>query len=201
MGSLTTGAVVLAGGRSSRMGTPKADLRWRGTTLAHHVAALVADATGGPVVVVRAAGQALPALPAGVAVAQDARPGRGPVQGIAAGLGALEGAATIAFVCAVDMPLLHADFVRAVCAALGDEHDVALPVVGGRRQPLAAAWRVSLHALADQVAAGERRGTGAVFARCRVRELHGDALPHPESVTSLDDPEAYARARSRASGT
>jgi len=48
---------VLAGGRSSRMGTPKAALEWHGSTLLRRTVGIVARATGGPVVVVRAAGQ------------------------------------------------------------------------------------------------------------------------------------------------
>jgi molybdopterin-guanine dinucleotide biosynthesis protein A len=57
-------AIVLAGGRSRRMGRPKALLDWHGSTLVHRAAGLVAREVDGPVVVVRAAGQPLPALPA-----------------------------------------------------------------------------------------------------------------------------------------
>lgn len=188
------GGVVLAGGRSERMGTAKAALEWHGSTLAYRVAGLVARGTGGPVVVVRARGQRLPALPAGVRIAEDTREGRGPLQGIAAGLAALDGDADVAFVAAVDMPLLHPAFVAAVCAGL-EGADVALPVVGGRAQPLAAAYRTALHALASDVAAGARRGTAELLARCRVREL--DRLPHPESVTGVNDPQAYADTRAQ----
>jgi len=42
--------VVLAGGRSSRMGTPKAALEWYGSTLLRRTVAILARATGGPVV-------------------------------------------------------------------------------------------------------------------------------------------------------
>ena len=65
------------------MGTPKAALEWHGTTLLRRTVGIVARATGGPVVVVRASGQPLPELPATVAVVDDPREGMGPVQGIA----------------------------------------------------------------------------------------------------------------------
>ena len=55
--------VVLAGGRSTRMGRPKASLEWHGSTLLHRVTGIVSRAVDGPVVVVRAAlahGSALP---------------------------------------------------------------------------------------------------------------------------------------------
>src|SRR5580658_7796589 len=71
------------------MGTPKAALEWHGSTLLRRTVGIVARATDGPVVVVRASGQVLPDLPAGTQVVEDPRDGKGPVQGIAAGLAAL----------------------------------------------------------------------------------------------------------------
>ena len=46
--------VVLAGGRSARMGRPKSGLEWHGATLLVGTAAVVARAMTDPVVVVRA---------------------------------------------------------------------------------------------------------------------------------------------------
>src|SRR5262249_492349 len=114
------GGVVLAGGRSSRMGTPKAALEWHGSTLLRRTAGILGRGTGGPVVVVRAREQELPGLPDDVIVADDPREGKGPVQGIAAGLGALRGLADRAFVSSTDMPFLHPAFVRRVLRALED---------------------------------------------------------------------------------
>src|SRR3569623_1526455 len=94
--------IVLAGGRSSRMGTPKAALEWHGSTLLRRIPGVVVRAVVGPVVVVRAPGQELPALPRDVEVAEDAREGRGPLQGLAAGLAAARGHAEVAFVSSTD---------------------------------------------------------------------------------------------------
>src|SRR5215211_5340918 len=82
--------IVLAGGRSSRMGTPKAWLDWHGTTLLRRVCGIVARGAGGPVVVVRAPRQELPELPGGVRVVEDEREGQGPLQGLLAGLRAVD---------------------------------------------------------------------------------------------------------------
>src|SRR5918997_1110761 len=97
--------IVLAGGRSSRMGTPKAWLDWHGTTLLRRTCGIVARGADGPVVVVKAPGQELPPLPDGVRVVEDAREGRGPLQGILAGLEAVDG--ELAFAASTDMPFLH----------------------------------------------------------------------------------------------
>src|SRR5215216_2435918 len=64
--------VVLAGGRSTRMGRPKANLEWHGSTLLHRVTGIVGRAVDGAVVVVRAPDQELPELPPGVRVVEDA---------------------------------------------------------------------------------------------------------------------------------
>src|SRR5205807_9453811 len=99
--------IVLAGGRSSRMGSPKSQLEWHGSTLLYRTAALLERSVPGPVVVVRAPGQDLPELPAGVAMVDDPVEGLGPMQGIAAGLAAVADRATTAFICSTDMPFLH----------------------------------------------------------------------------------------------
>ena len=119
--------IVLAGGRSSRMGRPKAWLEWEGGTLLGHVCGVVGRAVDGPVVVVRAPRQALPSLPAGVEVADDPREGLGPVQGLAAGLAAVGSRAPVAYLAATDMPLLRPEFVRRVLSAAGDERTSPCP--------------------------------------------------------------------------
>lgn len=202
--------VVLAGGRSARMGRPKAALEWHGSTVLRRVVGIVGRAVGGPVVVVRAPGQPLPALPADVVVVEDAREGRGPLQGLAAGLAALEGRAAVAYVSATDVPLLHPAFARRVLAALGPDADVALPVLGGRPHPLSAAYRVALRGAVDGLLAdGQLRAT-ALLERCRVRRLDAAALladralagadPALRSVLNLNEPADYEAARSRPAG-
>lgn len=208
-----TAGIVLAGGRSRRMGTPKATLEWHGSTLLHRAAGLVARAVGGPVVVVRAAGQQLPPLPAGVERTEDARDDRGPLQGIAAGLAHVGDRATVVFVTGVDAPLLHPALIRCVLRALRDEDDVALPHAGGFAQPLAAAYRIAtttprLHALLEHDAS---LGTGALLATLRVRDLDEATLladpaiaahdPDLRSLVNLNEPGQYEAARARPAPT
>src|ERR671916_2820961 len=183
--------IVLAGGRSSRMGTPKAWLDWHGSTLLRRVCGIVARGTGGPVVVVRAPGQELPALKEGVRVVEDAREGRGPRRGILAGLRAVD--ADRAFVASVDLPLLHPRFVAAVCRET-DGADVAVPHVAGFRQPLAAAYRPALAPLVAELVEADRMKPAFLFERCETRWL--EALPHPESVRNLNERADYESALS-----
>src|SRR5580700_2978726 len=210
--------VVLAGGRSSRMGTPKSALEWHGSTLLRRAVGIVARATGGPVVVVRARGQQLPPLPPGTVVVDDPREGKGPVQGIAAGLGALAeigalGAlgglgwqAETAFVSSTDLPFLHPAFIRCVLRALAaDGADVALPVAGGCRQPLAAAYRVSLAETAERLVGAGRLRPAFLYDECvvtRIDEarLRRDPLlaafdPELDSARNVNSPADYRAAR------
>ena len=199
--------IVLAGGRSSRMGTPKADLEWHGSTLLRRTAAILARVTEGPVVVVRAPGQDLPALPPGTEVVDDPREGLGPVQGLATGLAALRGRAEIAFVSSTDMPFLHPAFVRRVLRAAQEGADVALPVARGYPQPLAAAYRTALAAVAERLVAEQRLRPAFLFEQCAVTRLDEAALradpvlaaldPGLDSVVNVNSPADYQAARER----
>jgi molybdopterin-guanine dinucleotide biosynthesis protein A len=199
--------IVLAGGRSTRMGTPKAALEWHGSTLLRRVTGLVARGVDGPVVVVRAPGQALPALPAGVEVVEDAREARGPLQGLAAGLAALDGGFDAAYASSTDAPLLHPAFVRRVVGAIDDDVDVVLPRAGGFPHPLAAAYRTTLLPVVERLLAADRLRPAFLFEECRVRRLDEDALladrtvatldPHLDSVLNLNEPADYEAARAR----
>jgi molybdenum cofactor guanylyltransferase len=200
--------VVLAGGRSSRMGAPKAALEWHGSTLLHRTTALLSRTVGGPVLVVAAPGQDLPDLPRGVEVVTDPVDGLGPMRGLATGLAALDGRASVAFVCSTDLPFLHPALVRRVLRGFADpEADVVLPVARGYRQPLAAGYRTSLAALVEKLLGEGTLRPGMLFQHCRVTQLDDDALladtelsrhdPALDSLVNVNAPEDYAAARSR----
>lgn len=196
--------IVLAGGRSSRMGSPKAALEWHGSTLLRRVTGLVARSVDGPVAVVSAPGQALPALDPEVEVVADEREGRGPLQGLAAGLGAIGDRAEVAYVSSTDVPLLHPAFVRRVIGALDDQVDVVLPEVGGFRQPLSAAYRTGLVTTVAELIAADRMRPAFLFERSRVLHLgEADLLrngalarfdPALASVSNLNERADYERA-------
>jgi molybdenum cofactor guanylyltransferase len=187
------------------MGSPKAALEWHDSTLLRRVTGLVARSVDGPVIVVRAAGQPLPALDPAVEVVDDAREGRGPLQGLADGLRAIGDRASRVYVSSTDVPLLHPAFVRRVVGALGDSEDVVLPEVGGHRQPLSAAYRTSVLRIVEELIAADRLRPALVFDRCRVLRLGEDALledpvlarldPGLGSLQNLNDPADYQRAR------
>lgn len=197
--------IVLAGGRSSRMGQPKAALDWHGRPLLAHIAGLLARTVDGPIVVVRAPGQELPPLPAGVELTVDAHEGRGPLEGIAAGLRAIGDRANRTYVSSTDVPLLQPAFVRRVAAALDEEADAAVPRVGGHAHPLAAVYRSTLLSRIETLLEADRLRASSLLEEIRVRWLDAGWLladpalraadPKLDSLRNLNEPADYEAAR------
>src|SRR5690349_12235754 len=102
---MTAGGIVLCGGKSTRMGTSKALLPFGPETMLQRVVRLLSEVVP-TIVAVAAIDQELPALPPHVLVTRDEREGRGPLEGLRAGLKALPPQADRAYVTSCDVPLL-----------------------------------------------------------------------------------------------
>ncbi|MBE1463214.1 molybdenum cofactor guanylyltransferase [Kibdelosporangium phytohabitans] len=205
---MRTAGVVLAGGRSTRMGRAKAGLPWHGSTFLYRTSALLRRTVDGPVVVVAAPGQGLPELPAGVEIAEDPVEGLGPMQGVAVGLASVAGRAESAFVCSTDMPFLHPAYVRRVMRALAETGaDLVLPWANGHRQPLATGYRTALHPLITRLIGEGDLRPGMLPKHCEVAQLDDAVLlddrdlrqldPRLDSVVNVNTPEDYAAALAR----
>jgi molybdenum cofactor guanylyltransferase len=149
-------AIVLAGGRSSRMGADKGALRLGGTTILERV---VKELRRGFDEVVIVAGPAtdvasLPSTP-GLRLVREATAFQGPVGALRLGLAAAR--AGVSFACACDLPFVSAKLAAALCEMVGDR-DAAIPLVGGRLQMLHAAYGKSCDdMLAAMIGRGARR--------------------------------------------
>jgi molybdenum cofactor guanylyltransferase len=190
------GGIVLCGGRSSRMGRPKAWLPLGPETLLQRTVRILREALE-PVVVVAAPGQELPILPEQVQIARDDQAYLGPLNGLAAGLAALAGRAEVAYLSSCDVPFLLPGFVRRVVEHLGDA-DVCLPEIGGFKHPLAAAYRIRvLPAVQDLLAAGQLRPV-FLSERLPTRILTvadgADVDPTLGSLRNVNTPEEYEAA-------
>lgn len=198
------------------MGTAKAALEWHGSTLLRHVTGVVGRAVDGPVIVVRAPGQEMPELDHRVVLCDDPEEGRGPMQGLAAGLAAAAEHSATAFVCSTDLPFLHAAFVEVVLrgfepsASTPDAEvspDVVLPFVHGYRQPMAAGYRTDLVPRINKLLEADRLRPAHLFEEVTVRQLDDAELlsdprlaavdPDLDSVLNINKPDEYRDARSR----
>jgi len=168
--------VVLAGGSARRMGgADKPTLPVGGRPMRDRVLAAVADASPrivvGPPIVAGTTG----GLPAGVRLTRERPSGGGPVAATAAGLALLDdgSTATVALL-AADLPLLTAEAVHALAAALArSTADGAVYTDGdGRRQPLCGVWRLPPLRLALARLAARHGGTvTGVSMRALLAEL------------------------------
>ena len=101
--------IILAGGQSQRMGSDKANLKFRDKSLLAHVATTLSNIEQlNEICIVKADGQRLPDdldVEISTVIVEDEISGEGPLVGIAAGLKAAEG--SICFIVAVDMPWIQ----------------------------------------------------------------------------------------------
>src|SRR5436305_7588658 len=158
---IRTAGVVLCGGQSSRMGRPKAWLPFGGELMLPRVVRLLGEVVT-PLVVVAAPGQDVPPLPAEVEIVRDPERGRGPLQGLAAGLTALRGRADAAYLSSCDVPFLRPAFVRRLIDLLGDA-PICVPRVNGYHHPLAAVYRLEVADAVARLLAEDRRRASALL--------------------------------------
>ncbi len=185
--------LVLAGGRSSRMGTDKALLALDGEPLAVGATAflrgfcepvLLAGGTTRRLAMLRA----LPGLGAVVPVT-DAAADAGPLAGLVAGL--REAPTPLLAVLAVDLPHPSRE-VFALLAGLWRGEAAVLPEVAGRLQPFHAVWAASALPVLERRLAGGQRSVvaAAVAAGARVvrPEVWSQVEPDPGFTVNLNRP-------------
>jgi len=171
--------VVLAGGKSARMGTEKAALRIGGETLLARVVRRLRLAL--PEVFIIGPSH-LTMLAPGTPVFPDEFPGLGPLGGLSTALARVS--SQYIFLTGCDMPFVEPALVGAMAdyAPRSPEADVvALRTVGGI-EPLHAVYARTCALLVQEcIAAADGRSMGALLERLRVMEL-------PASMVAQCDP-------------
>ncbi len=191
------GAVVLCGGRSTRMGRDKATLPFGPETLLQRVVRRVATSVDDLVVVARP-GQDLPPLPDVVRVARDEVLDQGPIGGLAPGLAASR--ADAVFVTACDAPFVGAAVIGLLFERLGT-NSIAVAETEGFAQPLCAVYRTSVVAEVEKLLAAGRLRPAFLFdvvPTVRVTEPELRAVdPDLAAFMNCNTPEAYDAALAR----
>lgn len=224
--SLRVGAVVLCGGRSSRMGQSKAMLPVGHEVMLQRVCRVLAPLVQ-TITVVAAVGQDLPDLsnewlvdvsrPAlscvsrellasedsFIRVVRDPVEYRGPLAGLAVGLADLAGEVDCVYASACDTPLLHPEFVAAMIDSLGDA-EIAVPFVGQFHHPLAAVYRVSVLPKIEGLLAADQLRPVFLFEKCETRKVPTEDLrrfdPSLDSLCNTNTPDEYAAVLARLTG-
>jgi len=189
------GAIILCGGKSSRMGQDKAALPFGPELMLQRVVRLISEVVDPRnVVVVAAPGQSLPALPADVTVAHDDRQYYGPLEGLATGFRALGNRVDAVYATGCDVPLLVPAFVEQMFQSLG-EHDIAVPYDGEYYHPLAAVYLPIVLEKIEALLAAERLRPRFLFDEADTREIPVEDLravdPQLSTLRNLNFPEDY----------
>ena len=128
-------------------------------------------------------------------IAQDEQPGRGPLQGLLAGLDSIGSEVDAVYLTSCDVPLLRPAFVAQIISLLED-FDIAVPVTEGRPHPLAAVYRVDVRAAVRELLAADRLRPVFLFERFRTRLVRADDLRTSDrdlvSLRNVNTPEDYA---------
>ena len=193
--SKNTTAIILAGGKSSRMGRPKALLPFDNEPLIVHIVralkCMFAEA-----VVVAAPEQELPPLPA--LLVRDEVAYQGPVGGIYYGLKAAQG--EFCFVTSCDVAFTNLALISYFISHISN-YDVVVPYWLERFQPLHAVYRRSvLPLLKEQLERGELRPV-FLYDKVRTRKIGEDEIrrldPEGLSFFNMNTPEDYEEALKR----
>ncbi|MGE5654565.1 MAG: molybdenum cofactor guanylyltransferase [Bacillota bacterium] len=179
--------IILAGGRGTRIGRPKATLSMAGETLLnrtvrqwHAVLPYETIITVGP----EEYGCQLP----------DTTPDLGPLGGLVTGLRASPDEVNLVTGC--DQPFLSQRLPSLLTDRLGS-YEVCLAEYEGYIQPFPGAYRRTLHLRLDGFLAGGERRWRSFLALCNCKILQEELVrvvdPHMESFTNINTPLDWMR--------
>jgi molybdopterin-guanine dinucleotide biosynthesis protein A len=164
------GAVVLAGGCSSRLGRDKAFLRVNGQFLIERIVDRLAQLSDEVIIV---ANEANKYEQFEAVIVGDAYPGKGALGGIYSGLTAATSSHCLVVAC--DMPFLDLSLLRYM-HGLASEYDVVIPRIGKLTEALHAIYsRDCLPFIDDLLQAGDLRIVN-FFSHVRVRYVDRDEV-------------------------
>lgn len=197
------GSVILAGGRSRRMGRPKESLPIGDNTMLGRTVDTLLACTFPVVIVARDAEQELPPVSLESEIVFDDRSEQGPLMGMLAGLRAVQGSCDAVFVIGCDTPFLTADAVDWMAQQLG-EHEVLMARIDDVLQPLGAIYRTSILPTVERLVSEDVRTPRSLAESCKTRILSESEVDAFDSsrdfLHNINGPEAYEAAVARITG-
>jgi molybdopterin-guanine dinucleotide biosynthesis protein A len=184
-------AIVLTGGRSSRMGTDKAALNVNGATALEHLIDIL-KLHFGEIIVSASSKRELPQRD--IRVVHDRTPGQGPLMGIYSAL--LASHTDMNFVIGCDIPNVYFPLVYTLFSAAEDA-DIAVPsFTDGFTEPLFAVYRQTAIPCAEKALAHGRRRISLMFDTCRtsIVKVRGDVSWYV-NLNTRHDYDSYVQQR------
>src|SRR6185295_18031686 len=134
---------------------------------------------------------------AAITIARDDREGRGPLEGLRAGLKALPATSDAAYVTSCDVPLLVPGFVQKMLDLLGED-DIAVVEIDGFPHPLSAVYRRRVLPHVEALLASDRLRPVFLFDAVRTGRLSPAEVvsvdPELLTIRILNTPEDYREA-------
>jgi molybdopterin-guanine dinucleotide biosynthesis protein A len=192
--ALDVTAFILAGGKSSRMGSDKAFLQLRDETLLAHALKLAGAVTEE----VKIVGDAMKFSAFG-RVVEDVYRNRGPLGGIHAALST--SSTDLNLMLAVDLPFVDADFLRYLLSRARESSAmVTLPRAAGGLQPLCAIYQRAFCEVAEESLRNGRNKIDSLFAKVGTCVIDDDELVRAgfssEMFRNLNTPDDLEKAQS-----
>lgn len=186
---MNTGAVVLCGGMSRRMGSAKALLPMGDATFLERI---LGQLEGFDEVLLSVSGRETE-LPEGYPRVADRYPGCGPMGGLHAALTASGSDALLAVAC--DLPLFRRELGQLLCGSLTEDEDAVVPVTpDGYRHPLCAVYRKETAAVFQRCLESGTYKLRAALDGMRVREISVPEELQP-CLRNINTPEEYRAIR------
>jgi molybdopterin-guanine dinucleotide biosynthesis protein A len=176
--------IILAGGKSSRMGTNKSLLPVKGKPMIQHIALAVRSICRETWIVTNDP-ESYTFIP-DVRLTCDLYPGKGPLAGIHAGLSALP-LDSYGFVMACDMPIVSRPLVDQMCSMLPGPDAVVYP-----GQPFHGIYHTRLVPMVEEMLQNDRLRMDSLLQQVNVAYLSSDSAD-PISFNNLNTPEDYER--------
>ena len=197
------GALILAGGRSSRMGKDKASLEISGKSMVERLllelSPIVAE-----VVLIRAPGQSIPNIPVELEdrtiVGWDSVKDRGPLQGIVDGLPLLNSAIDKVFLLTCDLPYITTDWLQTLKDILTDEFDLVCTEENEISNPLLAIYRRKVLEPASKLLAEGKSRPISLWEGWRMTRLSAP-IETPWICRDVNTPEEFKKAQNYLTST
>ena len=189
-------AIILAGGKSSRLGRSKALQIIEGKNLIQWVIDRL-NTLSTEIIIATAHGEAIPCSSAvKIKTVADIYPGKGPLGGIYSGL--ITSSSPRAIVVGCDTPFLSVGLLEYMTQTLADS-DVALPRIGEMIEPLCAVYSKNCLAPIQELLEQNERRISKLFSMVKVKYVEEDEInrfdPEHLSFFNINSQDDLVRAR------
>ena len=183
------GCAILAGGKSSRMGTDKALLEYEEKKFIEQIAEelswfeeriIARGNNGGLSVEIEEAWKVIP----------DQCPDHGPIGGLHAALSVCESEALCVVTC--DMPLIRSELVRRLCGEMQQAYDAVISVgMDGKIHPLCGVYRKSALPVLEEQIVSDRNRVMEALKKLRVKYVNMDSPEQAHQLANINTPQEY----------